>query len=110
MPTEKSDLLQGTLDMLILKIVASAPYTGTGSPSESARFPRKCCTSNRARYTPRCIAWKSAAGWRRNGANPKTAGRPSSTNCRQKAASNSREELNWHRLADAVGHILQTAG
>ena len=29
-PTEKSDLLQGTLDMLILKIVALGPVHGYG--------------------------------------------------------------------------------
>ena len=36
MPIEKSDLLQGTLDMLILKIVALGPVHGYGGPCPGA--------------------------------------------------------------------------
>jgi len=109
MPIEKSDLLQGTLDMLILKIVELGRCTATGFRSESGRFPRKCCKCNRGHSTPLCIVWKSADGWRPSGANPTTAGSQVyklSAKGRKQLAT---EESNWHRLAGAVGHILQTA-
>jgi hypothetical protein len=64
MPGDKSDLLQGTLDMLILKIVALGR-------SGSGKFPKKCCKCSRGRSIRRCIGWKSAAGWMPSGANPK---------------------------------------
>ncbi len=37
--TAKSDLLQGTLDLLILKTLALGPQHGWGSPSGSSRCP-----------------------------------------------------------------------
>ncbi len=37
MPNKPSDLVQGTLDMLLLKTLALDQCTGTASPSESNR-------------------------------------------------------------------------
>ncbi len=73
MTVQKSDLLQGTLDLLILKTVALGPVHGYGISQR--KFPAKRCRSSKDRCTPRCTAWKSAAGSRRRGANRKAAAR-----------------------------------
>ena len=88
MPTEKSDLLQGTLDMLILKIVALGPVHGYGIPCESARFPKRFCRFSKVRFIRPCIASKNAAGLKRSGESQTRAGKLSFTNCPQRAASN----------------------
>jgi len=44
-----ADLVQGTLDLLILKTVALQPMHGWGSHNASSRFQKKCCKSIRAR-------------------------------------------------------------
>ena len=85
MPTEKSDLLQGTLDMLILKIVALGPVHGYGIAF--AKSLRKFFKSSKARSTPPSIDSKSAAGSKRIGANLKKADKRSSIVCQQRAAS-----------------------
>ncbi|MEI9976322.1 MAG: helix-turn-helix transcriptional regulator [Ignavibacteriota bacterium] len=41
MASEKSDLLQGTLDMLVLKIVALEPAHGTASRNASNKSPHE---------------------------------------------------------------------
>ena len=49
----KSDLLQGTLDLLILKTLAPAPCTAGASRCASSRSRATCCRSTRDRSTPR---------------------------------------------------------
>ena len=102
-PTEKTDLLQGTLDMLILKIVAFGPVHGYGIAQRIRQISKLSSRSSRARSIPRCIAWKNAAGSPPTGANPKTAARPASTSSPPKAAASSpQEEDSWNRLSEAV--------
>jgi len=84
MPIEKSDLLQGTLDMLILKIVELARCTVTGSPSESGRSPRKYCRLQQGSLYPALHRLEKRGWWPRSGASPTTGGRPSFTSCRRR--------------------------
>jgi len=111
MPIEKSDLLQGTLDMLILKIVELGPVHGYGHfPANPANLQGSAASPARVAVPCAASAGKNAGGLPRSGASPTTAGRRSfyklSVKGRNQLAS---EESNWHRLAGAVGHILQTA-
>ena len=62
MPTEKSDLLQGTLDMLILKVVALGPLHGMASRSAFARFPGRRSRCSRVPCIAHCIV-SEKRGW-----------------------------------------------
>jgi hypothetical protein len=67
MDTKKSDLLQGTLDMLVLKIVALGPIHGYAIAQRIIRFRARCYRCSKARCIRRCIVWRSVACYRRNG-------------------------------------------
>src|SRR5215472_17221811 len=75
----KSDLPQGTLDLLVLKIVALGRFTVTRLPNGCSRFPATWCRFRKVRCTRRCIAWRIAAVWQPNGMLLKPAEKPSST-------------------------------
>ncbi len=54
MTADHSDLLQGTLEMLVLKTLSLEPMHGWGSPTAFSRCPRKSSRSIRARSTRPC--------------------------------------------------------
>src|SRR5579863_5319112 len=85
MPTEKSDLLQGTLDMLILKIVALGPVHGYGISLRIRQISHDVLQVQQGSLYP---AWKNEDGLPLSGASPKRVGRPSFTSYRRRAASN----------------------
>ena len=58
---EKSDLPQGTLDLLILKVVALGPSTAMRSRSACNRSRAMSSRCRKGRCTPPCTAWKIAA-------------------------------------------------
>jgi hypothetical protein len=58
----EADLLQGTLDMLILKVVALKLIHDYAIVQRISRFRRIDCRFGRARYIPRCTDSKTAAG------------------------------------------------
>jgi len=61
------DLLQGTLDMLILKPYRWGLCTGTACCCASSKFPKTGWKFSKARCIRRCIAWNIRAGSRANG-------------------------------------------
>ena len=68
MPEERADLPQGTLDLLILKVVGpGAPHGYAIAQTPPAALTRRRRTSSRARSTPRCTAWRTAVCWRPSG-------------------------------------------
>ena len=76
--TTKSDLPQGTLDLLILKVVALGPVHGYAI---AQRLQQVLATSSRfrkARSTRPCIGWRIAACLRPTGRTQRPAARPSS--------------------------------
>ncbi len=110
MPIEKSDLLQGTLDMLILKIVELGPVHGYGISQRLRQISKEVLQVQQGSLYPALHRLEKrgwlAAEWGKsdNGRQAKfyklsAKGRKQLTN----------EESNWHRLAGAVGHILRTA-
>jgi PadR family transcriptional regulator PadR len=110
MPTDKSDLLQGTLDMLILKIVALAPVHGYGISLRIRQISKEVLQVQQGSLYP-ALHRLEKRGWL-------TAEWGESENGRQakfyKLSPKGRkqlqaEESNWGRLARAVTQIMQTA-
>jgi len=107
---EKSDLLQGTLDMLILKVVALGPIHGYGISLRIRQISKAVLQVQQGSLYPALHrlekrGWLEAEwGQSENGREAKFY-RLSSKGRKQLAA----EESNWHRLSGAVTQILQTA-
>lgn len=110
MPIEKSDLLQGTLDMLILKIVTLGPIHGYGISQRLRQISREVLLVQQGSLYP-ALHRLEKRGWL-------AAEWGESENGRQakfyKLSAKGRkqldkEELSWNRLAEAVARILQTA-
>jgi PadR family transcriptional regulator PadR len=110
MPTDKSDLLQGTLDMLILKIVALGPVHGYGISLRIRQISKEVLQVQQGSLYP-ALHRLEKRGWL-------SAEWGESDNGRQakfyKLSAKGRkqlqeEESNWERLALAVKQIMQTA-
>jgi PadR family transcriptional regulator PadR len=110
MPTEKSDLLQGTLDMLILKIVALGPVHGYGISQRIRQISKDVLQVQQGSLYP-ALHRLERRGWL-------DAEWGESENGRQakfyKLSARGRKQLteeqeNWQRLAVAVSLILRTA-
>lgn len=110
MPIEKSDLLQGTLDMLILKIVELGPVHGYGISLRIRQISKEVLQVQQGSLYP-ALHRLEKRGWLEADWGESEKGRQakfyklSARGCRQLA----REESNWNRLAGAVTNILQTA-
>ena len=110
MPIEKSDLLQGTLDLLILKIVALGPVHGYGISQRIRQISKEVLRVQQGSLYP-ALHRLEKRGWLEAEWGQSSNGREAqfyklSTKGRKQLAS---EESNWNRLAGAVSQILQTA-
>ncbi len=109
-PTEKSDLLQGTLDMLILKIVALGPVHGYGISLRIRQISNEVLQVQQGSLYP-ALHRLEKRGWLQADWGESENGRQakfyklSAKGRRQLTA----EEKNWERLAGAVGLILGTS-
>jgi transcriptional regulator len=110
MGESKADLLQGTLDLLILKTLALEPMHGFGIGQRIQQISRDVFRVNQGSLYPALHRLEQegwiASEWGESENNRRAkyykltpAGR------RQLAA----EERNWERVAGAVARILQTA-
>lgn len=110
MPIEKSDLLQGTLDMLILKIVELGPVHGYGISQRIRQISKEVLQVQQGSLYPALHRLEKrgwlAAEWGESDNGRQAKFYELSAKGRKQLAS---EASNWHRLAGAVGHILQTA-
>ena len=110
-PTDKTELLQGTLDMLILKIVALGPVHGYGISVRIRQISQAVLNVQQGSLYPALHrlekrGWLTAEwGESDNGRQAKFY-RLSAKGRRQLAA----EEATWNRLAGAVALILETTG
>ena len=110
MPKDKSDLLQGTLDMLILKTLSLEPMHGWGISQRIQQVSRDVLQVNQGSLYP-ALNRLELSGWIRS------EWGTSENNRRAKfyrlTAAGKRqlteETENWERLSDAVARILQTA-
>jgi PadR family transcriptional regulator PadR len=110
MPIEKSDLLQGTLDMLILKIVALGPVHGYGISQRIRQISKEVLRVQQGSLYP-ALHRLEKRGWLAAEWGESQNGREAkfyklSVKGRKQLQS---EESNWERLAQAVTQIMQTA-
>jgi PadR family transcriptional regulator PadR len=110
MPTDKSDLLQGTLDMLILKIVALGPVHGYGISLRIRQISKEVLQVQQGSLYP-ALHRLEKRGWLNAEWGESDNGRQAkfyklSPKGRKQLQA---EESNWERLAQAVSQIMQTA-
>lgn len=108
MPIEKSDLLQGTLDLLILKIVALGPVHGYGISQRIRQISKEVLQVQQGSLYP-ALHRLEKRGWLAAEWGESENGREAkfyklSAKGRKQLTS---EESNWNRLAGAVSQILQ---
>ena len=110
MPIEKSDLLQGTLDMLILKIVALGPVHGYGISQRIRQVSKQVLQVQQGSLYPALHRLEKrgllAAEWGESENGREAKFYKLSAKGRKQLQS---EESNWERLAQAVTQIMQTA-
>ncbi len=110
MSNDKSDLLQGTLDMLILKIVALGPVHGYGISLRIKQISKEVLQVQQGSLYP-ALHRLEKRGWLKAAWGESEKGRQakfytlSAKGMKQLTA----EEDNWARLAGAVTQIMQTA-
>src|SRR6516164_7330996 len=109
MPIEKSDLLQGTLDMLILKIVALGPVHGYGISRRIRQISKEVLQVQQGSLYP-ALHRLEQRGWLTASWSESETGRPArfyklSVKGRKQLAA---EEQSWQRLTGAITLILQT--
>jgi PadR family transcriptional regulator, regulatory protein PadR len=110
MAPDKSDLLQGTLDMLILKIVALGPVHGYGISRRIRQISKDVLQVQQGSLYP-ALHRLEKRGWLKADWGESDNGRKAkfyslSAKGRKQLAA---EESNWNRLAEAVALIMQTA-
>jgi PadR family transcriptional regulator, regulatory protein PadR len=110
MPDRKTDLLQGTLDLLILRTLSPAPMHGWGIAQRIQQLSEDVFCINQGSLYPALHRLEDegwiAAEWGASENNRKAKYyRLTRRGQRQLEA----ETENWHRLAAAVARILQTA-
>ena len=110
MDPRKSDLLQGTLDVLILKIVALGPLHGYGIAQRIRQISKAALLVQQGSLYP-ALHRLEKQGWLRAGWGEAETGREAKFYTRTKAGCKQleAETENWDRLSDAVTLILRTA-
>jgi PadR family transcriptional regulator, regulatory protein PadR len=109
-PLEKADLLQGTLDLLILKVVALGPVHGYGIAQRIRQISSEVLKVQQGSLYP-ALHRLEKRGWIAADWGESENGRQArfyrlSLKGRKQLA---REEETWNRLSKAVALILQTA-
>ena len=109
-PLEKTDLLQGTLDLLILKVVALGPVHGYGISQRIRQISDSVLQVQQGSLYPALHRLKErgwlAADWGESENGRQAKFYRLSAKGRKQLAS---EEQTWNRLSKAVALILQTA-
>ena len=109
MPDERSELLQGTLDMLILKVVALGPIHGYGIAQRIRQISKDVLQVQQGSLYPALHRlekrrWLESA-WRESENGRQAKFYRLSAKGRKQLRE---EQLTWQRLADAIALILQT--
>ena len=109
-PLEKADLLQGTLDLLILKVVALGPVHGYGISQRIRQISDSVLQVQQGSLYP-ALHRLETRGWLAADWGESEKGRQAkfyrlSAKGRKQLAS---EEQTWNRLSKAVALILRTA-
>ena len=110
MAPDKSDLLQGTLDLLVLKVVALAPLHGYGISQRIRQISKEALQVQQGSLYP-ALHRLERRGWLTASWNESETGRPAKF---YKLSAKGRKQLvqeeeNWQRLTDAITLVLRTA-
>lgn len=109
-PLEKTDLLQGTLDLLILKVVALGPVHGYGIAQRIRQISEDVLQVQQGSLYPALHRLEKrgwiAADWGESDNGRQARFYRLSVKGRKQLVA---EEATWNRLSKAVGLILQTA-
>jgi transcriptional regulator len=110
MASEKSDLLQGTLDMLVLKIVALEPAHGYAIAQRIQQISREVLQVQQGSLYP-ALHRLEKRGWLKADWRASETGRDAKfyTMTRAGRKQLDAEAANWDRLAGAVELIMRTA-
>jgi PadR family transcriptional regulator PadR len=110
LPPGKSDLLQGTLDLLILKVVSLGPLHGYGISQRIRQVSKDVLQVPQGSLYP-ALHRLEQRGWLNASWSESESGRPAkfyklSPKGRRQLTT---EEQSWQRMTDAIGLILQVA-
>ena len=110
MDPQKSDLLQGTLDVLILKIVALEPIHGYGIAQRIRQISKAVLQVQQGSLYP-ALHRLEKRGWLRAEWGEAETGREAKFYSLTKVGRKQLESetANWDRLSEAVTMILRTA-
>ena len=110
MASEKSDLLQGTLDMLVLKIVALEPAHGYGIARRIQQISREVLQVQQGSLYP-ALHRLEKRGWLKAEWRASETGRDAKFYALTRAGRKQlgEEAANWDRLAGAIELIMRTS-
>jgi PadR family transcriptional regulator PadR len=110
MKSPKTDILQGTLDMLILKIVALGPIHGYAIAQRMKQISKDVLQVQQGSLYP-ALHRLEERGWLKADWGPTDTGRDAKFYTLTKAGRKqlSLEASEWERISDAVRLIMQTA-
>lgn len=108
--SDKSDLLQGTLDLLILKVIALGPLHGYGITQRLRQISKEVLQVPQGSLYP-ALHRLEERGWLTANWQESETGRPAkyyklSAKGKKQLAQ---EEESWQRIAEAIGLVLRTA-
>jgi transcriptional regulator len=110
MPDDKSELLQGTLDLLILKVVALGPIHGYGISQRLRQISKEVLQVQQGSLYPALHRLEKRglleASWDESENGRMAKFYKLSAKGRKQLAS---EEKTWRRMAEAIALVLQTA-
>jgi transcriptional regulator len=110
MPTSKSDLPQGTLDLLVLKVVAAGPVHGYAIAQRLQQMSREVVQVQQGTLYPALHRLENrgflAADWKMSDTGRDAKFYRLTTKGRAHLTA---EEASWRRLTQAIGLILKTA-
>src|SRR6267142_6284199 len=111
MDAQKSDLLQGTLDVLILKVVALEPIHGYGIAQRIRQISKAVLQVQQGSLYP-ALHRLEKRGWLRAEWGEAETGREAKFYALTRVGRKQleAETANWDRLSEAVTLILRTAG
>lgn len=110
MAEEKSDLLQGTLDLLIMKVVALGPIHGYAIAQRLRQISKDVLQVQQGSLYP-ALHRLEKRGWLESAWRDAESGRPAKF-YRLSAKGRKRlveEQNSWQRLTEAIGLVLRTA-
>src|SRR6266700_2285832 len=107
--SKPTDLVQGTLDLLILKTIALEPMHGWGIAERIRQVSKEVLQVNQGALYP-ALHRLEQSGWTRakwgESDNNRRAKYYSLTAAGRKCLE--QEQANWERLSDAIGLVLET--